>query len=130
MVIGFCGTMTTASFHFLTESLLSSTEKPYEIFMRSIPDGLPKTNCEYTTHDGIAINDARDGTHGITLENFGFCFLPADDFPAPTMGCFESGEEHEVARYLRDTVAFVHRHIPADKILCFDWRVRIIFYTV
>lgn len=120
----------TASFHFLSESLLLSTEKPYEVFMTAIPDGLPKTNCEYTTHDGIVIRDARDGKYEVTLEEFGFCFLRADDFPAPTMGCFESGEEHKVARYLRDTVTFVHQHIPADKILCFDWRVRVIYLTV
>lgn len=120
----------TASFHFLSESPLFGTEKPYEVFMRSIPDGLPKTNCEYTTHSGIRVRDAREETQEITLGDHGFCFLRADSFPAPTMGCFENGEEHKVVEYLRNTVTFVHRHIKADKILCFDWRVRAILSLI
>jgi hypothetical protein len=112
-----------ASFQFLSELPLYETEKPYELFMYTIPEGLPKSNCEYTQHDCIAVNDARGIEDDIRLQDCGFCFLRADHVPVPTMDCFESGTQVEISQYLNDTVSLLQQHLSADRILCFDWRV-------
>jgi hypothetical protein len=113
------------SLEFLSSLPLFETEKPYEVFMHEIPNGLPKTNCEYTKHDDILVNDVRSIEKAFTLEECGFCFLLADRFPAPTTEDFESNSGTDVVlRYLRDTVSFVLEHVHAERALCFDWRVR------
>lgn len=113
------------SLEFLSELPQFKMEKPYEIFMQQIPAGLPKTNCEYSKHSNIQIRDVRATGKTFTLDDFGFTFLPATGHPAPTTKEFESEDSKDVVlHYLEETISFVARHVKADRILCFDWRVR------
>lgn len=116
------------SLEFLSELPLFETEKPYELFLHEIPEELPKTNCEYTTHNDIPIVDARSVDKVFSLDDCGFSFLPAAGYPAPSIEEFESVNATDIiVSYLEDTISFVSRHIKADRILCFDWRVGFIF---
>lgn len=112
------------SLDYLSDLARYETEKPYEVFMQRIPEGLPKTNCEYTRHEGISISDARGSEKAFSIEDSGFCFLQADSFPIPPAEAFEASESRDVViRYIQDCVSFTLKHVQAQRALCFDWRV-------
>lgn len=118
------GTSVDASFVFLADLPVHKTEKPYEIWCESDPQ-FPKSNCVFEEHNHIRVDDMRQFDHGFGYENYGFrpVYWPSS---ANLKGndCTSSDGSGKLMHYLQETASLVQNEFVAEKVICFDWRVR------
>jgi len=113
-----------ASLIFLKNSPVYAREKLYEIWLPETPSGIPKTNCEFNTHNSVPILDARTRRNDIGLDKSGFTFLEHHSSFLPTSQDLLDGERpKQLSGYLNETVNFIKSLLNADDVICFDWRV-------
>lgn len=107
---------------------LFKTEVPYELF--GVPEGTSNriTNCEYTTVEGVKVQDVRTAPGDYTLETTGFkyirsksnCSLKAEHFEAAGSSM---DNNPVVLEYLTETIDLIKREFQTQRVICCDWRV-------
>lgn len=115
----------TGSFHFLRDLDIYHTEKPYEIWRESDPS-IPKSNCKFEEHTGIAVHNMRE-QHPPGLfdyEGSGFRFLHAPPQHGITgEDCQAVDPSPRLQAYLEESIETVKEQLDASNVICFDWRV-------
>ncbi|KAJ5113780.1 hypothetical protein N7456_002314 [Penicillium angulare] len=113
------------SMTFLSDLPIYEVEKPYDLYT-PVPPGQRSSNCEYTEHNNILLHDVEELQNHSDLEVTGFKFLHA-----PSNATLESQDLEDAAKaptaiqpYLSETVDLVKDELNADKVICFDWRLR------
>jgi len=115
-----------ATLQFLTDIPLYQTEKPYKLLnFPSIPPEL-STNCQYINRHGIRLNSVRGREDQFSVDQCGFQILKHRFRCTPTRSQFEDRlqRDHLVQEYLSEVVYLVKKELCADRVFCFDWRVR------
>ncbi|RDW67054.1 hypothetical protein BP5796_09803 [Coleophoma crateriformis] len=111
------------SLSFLSELPLYATEKPYDIY-REVPAGVPTSNCEFEEHHNIKVYDVRKIQSSFDLDSSGFKLLRAPSKIDVNSIDFKDRTSDSTMVYLRDTVNLVKEELGANRVLCFDWRLR------
>jgi hypothetical protein len=121
---------TIASLSFLENDVLYQREKPFQIISSIAPSGW-QTNCRFISVSDIPIRDCRASRNAYTLDTYGFEFC---DWPSKTEIPFasygersatvERGFINAVNAHLLETADSVRKKFQANKVICFDWRVR------
>jgi hypothetical protein len=100
-------------------------EKPYEIWAPILSDQ-KKTNVEFELCHGIQVTDARPRLESFDMEKQGFQFLHN---PVPVTFNVEDVQNQEgmaqLVTYLKEMANFMQSQFHTDKIVCYDWRVRL-----
>ena len=112
--------MVIASLTFLKPLPLYDTEKPYFLVMPGSVDSsaFRKTNLEYSTKEGVTIEDVRDrGLSSFDLEEDGFQFLNYE--PKTLLG----KDNENIETYCQEITELVSREYNAAHAVCYDYRV-------
>lgn len=115
---------------YLRDSRLWDIEIPYELFGYPVYDSGRITNCEYVTFDNVPVKDVRDIVSPFDLESAGFTYIKHHSTCPLLAEHFEKvgsdlSNNSVVAAYLEETMSLVERQLSAEKVICFDWRVRL-----
>jgi hypothetical protein len=114
---------TTTALKFLAKLPVYETEKPYTLYGFHDDVG-PKTNCVYSSIDGIPIEDVRGRTEDFRIEECGFEFHDRPSGYDLDAQVFEDPQKQaQVLSYLSETCEVAQNLLGAAKVLCFDWRV-------
>ncbi|RWA07922.1 hypothetical protein EKO27_g7189 [Xylaria grammica] len=118
------------SLNYLARIPLWEDEKPWEMWTKTVPDGLGKrTNVQFETVKGIVMQDVRDIPEGEkpTIEREGFEYL-YHPFPVSNLPDVEIDEDATkraaMTEYLSSMTALLRDHFHGTKAICYDWRVR------
>lgn len=112
--------MVTTTLTFIKPLPLYDMEKPYflKIPVNDVSQSFRKTNLEYITRDGVAIEDARErGLDTFSLEDNGFQFLNYE-----TKSSLD-GKKPDIEDYCREITELVSREYNATHAICYDYRV-------
>lgn len=119
-----------ASLNHLSDLLDYKVERPFEIWLDKIPEGLEQTNVKFELQHNIPITDARSiGLDQFDIELHGFEFLK-QKFPTQ---CVISGSDSANASDEQRAAILEYVNIMSDflcetyggvKAVCYDWRVR------
>lgn len=117
-----------SSLSFLDNDPRYQHEKPYEIIAGMAPSGW-KSNCKFTTVPGLLIRDCRNFRDQLTIDTCGFEYHDWDCTSNLQYDIFESADGGDLSTliepYLLETIARVRERFHAEKVVCFDWRVRL-----
>jgi hypothetical protein len=113
---------------FLSELPIYKTEKPFDIY-REVPAGVPTSNCEFEEHNNIKAQNAREVQSSLGLDITGFKLLKAPSKVDISSIDFQDRASSSIMEYLRETISLVKDELGADRVLCFDWRVRFQFFN-
>jgi hypothetical protein len=116
---------------FLADIPLYGKEKPYELWLDDIPEGVPRTNVMYDHIKGITVKDMR-AYDELSLDTTGFLFLHHEsqylpsfdtpDVPGP-MHLSSLRDEKVLDAFLEETANLVKDFLNANEVLVQDWRV-------
>jgi len=114
---------------FISDLPIFQHEKPYELWLppSEIPDSVPWTNCQFSEHSNIEIEDVRGSNTDFGYETTGFKFISNQLSECFARGSSWRSDDGLVQRYLEETVELLKGEFGAEKVLCFDWRVSIYF---
>ena len=114
------GAVTSCSFDYLTRSEFYDAVKPYNFAGALEPEQEShRANLTYTTHDGIKLRDLRGSEHLLSLETHGFELLRHD-----TKANLDEPSDDDLEKYLEETAAFLKKHLNAEHVLAYNFRVR------
>jgi hypothetical protein len=105
-------------------------EVPYELFGYPLPTSDRITNIDFETIEGINITDVRELEIEPSLETTGFKYIKHKSRCTLEPKYFESagtsiGGNPVVLDYLDETIDLVKSELNTEKVICFDWRVRL-----
>ncbi len=100
-------------------------EKPYELHLAAVPEGLSRTNLELREHSGIPLIDVRGNERQYTLEKHGFEYLKlrTSTLALPLMAHVTDMNDPSVEKFLQEFISLVKRRLNCERALLFDWRV-------
>jgi hypothetical protein len=123
---------TLASLAHLCKDPRYQQEAPYEVWADEIPAQLPRTNVNLELIHDVPVTDIRSLENDLpALETHGFEWLhhpfpietgikTADDIS------FDTPEHRQgLEKYLASTIDMLKDRLGCDKVVCWDWRVRI-----
>jgi hypothetical protein len=116
-----------SSLSFLKNLPLYTVEKPYELWLpdgKDVPEGLPSTNCEFIEHSNIEFIDVRSINHSLKLDTAGFKFIEDKNRVDLSAEHLLPDQSPVLQQYFHDTIKLVKEETGAEKVICFDWRVR------
>lgn len=119
------------SLNHLADTELWTKEKPYEIWMEKAPPGAQRTNVTFETVHDIPLTDIRqmDGRQP-TLEKEGFEIFEQpfpEECAIDSVDDVDKPEKREaVSKYLKIMTDELTDRLGATRVLCYDWRVRVL----
>lgn len=119
-----------ASLNHLKDDPLYRTERPYEVWLDNVPEGLPKTNVQFELQHNVPIVDARSvGLETFKIEEHGFQFLeqrfPTQFAISGSDAANSTPEQREmILGYLDHMGEFLCKSLGGQRAVCYDWRVR------
>lgn len=118
-----------ASLNHLKDDPLYQSERPYEIWLDEVPEGLPKTNVQFELHHNISLVDARSvGLETFSVEEQGFQFLhqpfPKQFIISGSDAANSTPEQRQaILGYLEHMADYLCESLNGTKAICYDWRV-------
>ncbi|KAK7422004.1 hypothetical protein QQZ08_009725 [Neonectria magnoliae] len=107
-----------ASMNFIADLPLYHSEKPYNCQSKDLPGG-EITNLIFETNSGIVVQDVRGRQNEFTLKEHGFMFLDHESQVKAEVGSMDF-----IYQYLEETIALLKGQFQADKVICYDLRIR------
>ncbi|KAF5718574.1 hypothetical protein FMUND_5155 [Fusarium mundagurra] len=109
---------------FLTKADLDNHERTYEIWM-PMNDGNLQTDLMFFERQKIRIKDVSHLSPEFNLETGGFEFVRHETTKlAKTASQIQAGGREALSPYLDETIELVKQQTQAEKVICFDWRLR------
>lgn len=118
-----CSPINVSLGHISNSEALRS-EKAYEMLM-PLTSGYPNANIKFKAFDHIPAHDARShGKENFSLERHGFEFINYPHTDGLTIdGIRSDGSHNLVLSFLAHLEIELGRHLGADKVILYDWRV-------
>ncbi|KAI1086407.1 hypothetical protein F5B19DRAFT_479364 [Rostrohypoxylon terebratum] len=116
-----------SSLSFLDNDPRYQHEKPYEIIAGMAPSGW-RSNCKFSSVPGLLIRDCRPFRDEFTIDKCGFEYHDWDCTAHLCYDKFDSADGGDLSAliepYLLETISRVRERFRAEKVVCFDWRLR------
>ncbi|OCL09233.1 hypothetical protein AOQ84DRAFT_404936 [Glonium stellatum] len=115
-----------ATLKFLSDLPLYDLEKPYELCgFPEVPQS-DRSNCQFTDHNNIKLEDVRGQENKYSINDYGFAFVNHTSSLDLKAQYFEHQNRNDavVNTYLKECIELVKREIGADRVVCIDWRLR------
>jgi len=108
------------SLEYLIPLPLYEIQKPYQVYthIADVPES-EKTNLAFEKHENVLINDVRGHEDDFSLEENGFEYVTA-----PCEADLTSQDPVQMEAYLAETKAFLETKYEADRVFCYDFRIR------
>lgn len=121
----------TSPLNYLADIPLWKTEKPWEMWTETLPQGLTdRTNVQFQAVEDVMIDDVRDLPHESwpKLDREGFQYL-SHDFPDIKLSSIEDIQDDQdkkiaMQQYISTMTALLRDRFQGSKAVCYDWRVR------
>lgn len=108
-----------ASMNFIADIPLYHSEKPFNCQAKDLPGG-EITNLVFETNSGIPVQDVRGRQNEFTLKEHGFMFVNHESQVKSEVGSMDF-----IHQYLEETIGLLKQQFQADKVICYDLRVRL-----
>lgn len=115
----------------LSDLPLYREEKPYEVWIEKIEEGVPRSNVRFQAVEDVPLQDIRDlpQVDLPTLEEHGFevfysAFPPGCNINSSADVGDKPEQREAMQKYLEGTTQALVDHYNGKKAVCYDWRVR------
>ena len=117
-----------ATLTYLSKKAEYDREKVYEIWQTNEPSEIPRTNSHFTDHAKVLIKNIREHKLELGLDTTGFDFFDHTSRALPSSADLVSTNTSErLFAYLDECIEVVRERLSADAVVCFDWRVNLLF---